>query len=67
MAALVVVEGVCRFCGCTDHSACKDGCWWLDEGRTVCSSKACVDAYFKEHREIFDRLAMAIRGELACR
>ncbi|HYP38247.1 MAG TPA: hypothetical protein VEQ62_18070 [Stellaceae bacterium] len=21
----------CRLCGCTDHSACEDGCYWVEE------------------------------------
>ena len=23
--------GVCRVCGCTDHRACKEGCWWVED------------------------------------
>jgi DNA-directed RNA polymerase subunit RPC12/RpoP len=29
-------ERVCAVCGCTDSSACPDGCWWLRPG--VCST-----------------------------
>lgn len=35
--------GVCRMCGCTDHSACKmpasanGACRWVDASHTLCS------------------------------
>lgn len=31
----------CRFCGCTDRSACPEGCSWFRE--SVCTS--CIDDY----------------------
>jgi len=30
--------GTCRVCGCTDDNACEQGCWWVDEEHTLCSS-----------------------------
>lgn len=38
LAPLVLGIAVCRECGCTDISACEDGCSWVAED--VCS--ACV-------------------------
>lgn len=26
----------CRVCGCTEHTPCEDGCWWVEE--ELCSS-----------------------------
>ena len=26
----------CRVCGCTEHNACPDGCWWIEED--LCSN-----------------------------
>jgi hypothetical protein len=60
MAALAI-QGVCKHCGCTDATACPDGCFWIDEEHTVCSSKPCLDAYFAGHRRVFDRLLESLR------
>ena len=29
-------ERACRHCGCTEHQACPEGCWWT--GDTLCSA-----------------------------
>lgn len=29
----------CRECGCTEHAACDDGCWWIEPD--LCST--CAD------------------------
>lgn len=34
---LTVVPGICRICGCTEAFACKGGCSWIDEERTLCN------------------------------
>ncbi len=31
-------SGICRVCGCTEENACKGGCHWVDEKKTLCSS-----------------------------
>lgn len=38
MAPQVLGLGVCRQCGCTDITACDEGCFWVEED--LCS--ACV-------------------------
>jgi len=44
-----LIPGVCRFCHCTERNACTlangDPCSWIDRGRTVCNSPACITAY----------------------
>ena len=32
------IEGICRLCGCTTEAACEDGCSWVDDLQTLCSS-----------------------------
>lgn len=29
--------GTCGICGCTESLACKGGCSWINEDRTICS------------------------------
>jgi hypothetical protein len=36
-------ESKCIVCGCTDSSACEEGCSWVSLAPPVCSS--CVNAY----------------------
>lgn len=31
------MAGSCRYCGCTDHAACEDGCSWADDAQTLCT------------------------------
>jgi hypothetical protein len=37
-----IKEAQCRCCGCTDASACPEGCSWVlvdrEQGRGICSS-----------------------------
>lgn len=33
----------CKYCGCDDLHACKGGCFWVDENKTVCSSCAVIN------------------------
>ncbi|QHN04393.1 hypothetical protein FTO74_14250 [Granulicella sp. WH15] len=40
--------GVCRHCGCTDESACPDGCEWVDVAHTVCSNDDCIADHLRE-------------------
>lgn len=44
----------CRVCGCTDASACPDGCWWVESD--LCSGCAVVAE---------DELLAAVAAELA--
>lgn len=30
--------GVCRFCGCMEHTPCDGGCAWTDDSRTLCTT-----------------------------
>lgn len=30
----------CKYCSCSDANACKGGCFWVDENKTICSSCA---------------------------
>lgn len=41
-AAAKPTPGTCRVCGCTDSRACRGGCCWTDEARTLCSGCACA-------------------------
>jgi hypothetical protein len=34
------IPGICRGCGCTNDDPCPNGCYWVDEFRTVCSNCA---------------------------
>lgn len=38
------IGGVCLQCGCTDEHACGDGCWWVDDSHTRCSSCGPVES-----------------------
>ena len=60
----VVAPGTCRFCGCTDARACRPPCFWIDELRTVCSSRPCVDKYFGEHASRVRELMGVLQREL---
>ena len=35
----------CRFCGCTDHDACVEGCGWLNSAMDVCTNPMCLTKY----------------------
>lgn len=39
---MLVVPGVCRFCGCTMRFACPGRCSWMDQLGTICSDHRCV-------------------------
>jgi ParB family chromosome partitioning protein len=43
-AAARTKRGTCRVCGCTDDHACPNGCFWLDQSETLCSTCGTVDA-----------------------
>jgi hypothetical protein len=53
-----VVPGVCRYCGCTENTACRvapygpeDTCGWLpDSMRTACSAKPCWFAWSRHQK-----------------
>jgi hypothetical protein len=30
--------GQCMICDCTDEEGCPEGCWWVNEEHTLCSS-----------------------------
>jgi hypothetical protein len=34
------IPGTCKICGCTDLTACPDGCAWTDDTRTLCTACA---------------------------
>ena len=36
----------CKYCGCTDDSACKRNWFWLNENNTICFD--CIETYHKE-------------------
>lgn len=38
LAPTVLEIAVCRRCGCTDITACDEGCYWIEE--TLCSACA---------------------------
>jgi len=42
------VQGMCRYCRCTERRACPLGCCWIDQERTVCSSEPCVTKFLAE-------------------
>lgn len=57
--------GTCRFCHCTESNACKlpdgDPCSWFTADRTVCTSPACLNAYFAEQRRLMAEGSRATR------
>jgi hypothetical protein len=55
------VSGTCQYCGCTDARACPEGCFWIDDEHTVCSSEACVDAWFANIRHVATSFMRLIR------
>lgn len=32
-----MIQGVCKYCGCTEQRACPGGCQWIHEEETICS------------------------------
>lgn len=37
---LAELGAFCRVCGCTEHTPCEDGCWWVEAD--LCSSCAAL-------------------------
>lgn len=58
------VQGMCRYCKCTDRRACPHGCSWLDTDRTVCSSPVCMEKFAEGHDAL---AAVALDRALAFR
>lgn len=36
-AYVKATQGKCRFCGCTHHDPCPEGCGWADKAHTLCT------------------------------
>lgn len=38
-----LVPGICRWCRCTDHTPCANGCSWVERSYTLCSECVPLD------------------------
>ena len=51
----------CRVCGCTEHNACPDGCWWIEDD--LCSNCEGLEAVPERPVE-FDRVGKKAAGRV---
>jgi hypothetical protein len=42
------IQGMCRYCRCTERRACPGGCAWLDSAGTVCSNSSCAEKFAED-------------------
>jgi hypothetical protein len=46
------VQGICRYCGCTERRACPGGCSWANLEETVCSAPECMTKLIEDNRAL---------------
>jgi len=68
-AAAKPTIGVCRYCGCTESTACRvqtlsgeEGCHWVDKLTSFCSAEPCRAA----HGAFIRRLMLELASDRCC-